>query len=114
MLLLASTLPVLAQPSSSDDATAQGRVVLVLPFDNRTGQTNLAWIGDSFPDTLNQRLSSANFLTISRDDRQFAFDHLGLPIDFNPTRATTIQIAETLDADYVIVGSYTVNNNRIN
>ena len=90
-----------------------GRVVLVLPFDNRSGQTNLAWIGDSFPDTLSQRLTSAGFLTISRDDRQYALDHLGLPVDFKPSRATTIRIAETLDADYVIVGSYTVNNSRI-
>ena len=87
--------------------------MLVLPFDNRSGQTNLAWIGDSFPDTLNQRLTSAGFLTISRDDRQYALDHLGLPVDFKPSRATTIRIAETLDADFVIVGSYTASNGRI-
>jgi tetratricopeptide (TPR) repeat protein/TolB-like protein len=90
-----------------------GRVVLVLPFDNRSGQTNLAWVGDSFPDTLDQRLTSAGFLTISRDDRQYALDHLGLPVDFRPSRATTIRIAQLLDADFVIVGSYTVANGRI-
>jgi len=90
-----------------------GRLVLVLPFDNRSGQGNLAWIGDSFPDTLNQRLASAGFLAISRDDRQYALDHLGLPTDFKPSRATTIRIAQTLDADFVIVGSYTLSNGRI-
>jgi tetratricopeptide (TPR) repeat protein len=90
-----------------------GRVVLVLPFDNRSGQPNLDWIGDSFPDTLNQRLTSAGFLTLSTDDRQFALDHLGLPVDFKPTRATTIRIAQTLDANFVIVGSYNVSNGRI-
>jgi tetratricopeptide (TPR) repeat protein len=90
-----------------------GRVVLVLPFDNRSGQTNLAWVGNSFPDTLNQRLTSAGFLTITRDDRQYALDHLGLPVDFRPSRATTILIAQTLDADFVIVGSYTVEGGRI-
>ncbi len=87
--------------------------MLVLPFDNRSGQANLAWIGDSFPETLNERLSSAGFLAISSDDRQYALDHLGFPEDFKPTRATTIRIAQTLDADFVIVGSYTVNNGRI-
>jgi len=91
-----------------------GRVVLVLPFDNRSGQPNLDWIGDSFPDTLNQRLTSAGFFTLSTDDRQFALDHLGLPVDFKPTRATTIRIAQTLDANFVIVGSYTVSKGRIN
>jgi tetratricopeptide (TPR) repeat protein/TolB-like protein len=92
---------------------ATGRVVLVLPFDNRSGQPDLAWIGESFPDTLNQRFNSAGFLTISRDDRQYALDHLGLPPDFRPTRATTIRIAQTLDANYVVIGSYNVTRGRI-
>ena len=34
--------------------------------------------------------------------------------DFRPSRATTIRMAQTLDADFVVVGSYTVNNGRIN
>ncbi len=109
LALLLCVLPAVAQPTPSPT----GRVVLVLPFDNRSGQANLNWIGDSFPDTLNQRLSSSGFLTISRDDRQYALDHLGLPVDFKPSRATTIRIAQTLDADFVIVGSYTVNQSRI-
>jgi len=90
-----------------------GRVVLVLPFDNRSGNTSLNWIGDSFPDTLDQRLNSAGFLTISHDDRAFALDHLGLPAGFKPSRATTILIAQQLDADYVVVGSYNVATNKI-
>jgi tetratricopeptide (TPR) repeat protein len=84
--------------------------VLVLPFDNRSGQSNLNWIGDSFPYTLDQRLTSAGFLTIGRDDREYALDHLGLPSGFRPSRATTIRIAQTLDADFVVVGSFNVTN----
>ncbi|WP_254061329.1 tetratricopeptide repeat protein [Granulicella sp. L60] len=102
-----------AHSQSAPSADTGGRVVLVLPFDNRSGQSNLGWIGDSFPDTLNQRLTSSGFLTITRDDRQYALDHLGLPIDFRPSRATTIRIAQTLDADFVIVGSYTIENDHI-
>ena len=110
LALIFCVLPTFAQ---SANPSSTGRVVLVLPFDNRSGQANLSWIGDSFPDTLNQRLSSSGFLTISRDDRQYALDHIGLPVDFKPSRATTIRIAQTLDADFVIVGSYTVNQSRI-
>ena len=109
--LLFSGLTAAFAQNSSDTGEQQpgnGHVVLVLPFDNRSGQPNLNWIGDSFPDTLNQRLSSSGFVTISRDDREYALDHLGLPTDFRPTRATTIRIAQTLDADYVIVGSFNV------
>jgi tetratricopeptide (TPR) repeat protein/TolB-like protein len=114
LLLTACHLAVQAAPlqtSNADEPT--GHVVLVLPFDNKSGQADLAWIGESFPDTLNERLSSSGFLTISRDDRQYALDHLGLPTDFRPTRATTIRIAQTLDANYVIIGSYNVIKGRI-
>jgi tetratricopeptide (TPR) repeat protein/TolB-like protein len=103
LLLVASTFA-----RAQSDSEPGGRVVLVLPFENRSGNPSLNWIGDSFPDTLNKRLSSAGFLTISRDDRAFALDHLGLPPDFKPSRATTIRIAQQLDANYVLVGSYNV------
>ncbi|HEY2594052.1 MAG TPA: tetratricopeptide repeat protein, partial [Chloroflexota bacterium] len=96
--------------SAADIRQPGGRLVLVLPFDNRSGQPALNWIGDSFPYTLDQRLTSAGFLTISRDDRLYALEHLGLPDDFKPSRATTIRIAQTLDADYVVVGSFHVSN----
>jgi len=88
-----------------------GRVVLVLPFENRSGNPSLSWIGDSFPDTLNKRMTSVGFLTLSRDDRVFAYDHLGLPEDFKPSRATTIKIAQQLDANFVIIGSFNVTQN---
>ena len=113
ILLLAPILHAQTPDPSGPEKETNGRLVLVLPFDNRTGQPNLQWIGDSFPDTLDQRLNSAGFLTIARDDRQYALDHLGFPIDFRPTRATTIRIAQTLDADYVVIGSYTVKDARI-
>ena len=90
-----------------------GRVVLVLPFENRSGNATLNWIGNSFPDTLDRRLNSAGFLTISHDDRVFALTHLGLPGDFRPSRATTIRIAQQLDANYVVIGSFTLANGQI-
>ena len=96
--------------SPADIRQPGGRLVLVLPFDNRSGQANLSWIGDSFPYTLDQRLASAGYLTISPDDRQYALEHLGLPADFRPSRATAIRIAQTLDADFVILGSYNVTD----
>ena len=106
----AVTSVTIACAQSEEDG---GRVVLVLPFDNRSGQANLDWIGESFASTINQRMRSAGFLTISRDDRVYALDHLGLPTGFRPTRATTIRIAQTLDAQFVLVGSYTVKDGQV-
>jgi tetratricopeptide (TPR) repeat protein len=88
------------------------RLLLVLPYENKTGQANLDWIGEAVPEVLNQRLASAGFLPIGRIDRQYALTHLGLPANFEPSRATAIRIAQTLDADYVVVGSYTLQGQR--
>ena len=111
ILALTAIFASIAPPAHAQEAG--GRVVLVLPFDNRSGNPSLNWIGDSFPDTLDKRLNSAGFLTISRDDRAFALDHLGLPPGFKPSRATAIKIAQQLDANYVIVGSYNVVKDTI-
>jgi tetratricopeptide (TPR) repeat protein len=113
LITLALCLAPSAPTQSPSKPDTPGRLILVLPFENRSGDASLNWIGDSFPDTLNQRLNSSGFLTITKDDRQYALDHLGLPIDFRPTRATTIRIAQTLDADFVIVGNYNVIQGRI-
>ena len=51
-------------------------------------------------------------MAIGRGDRLYAFDHLGLPLNLQPSRAMTIRIAQTVDADYVIFGSYTADQNQ--
>ncbi len=102
-----------AQKPSTADANWDGHLVMVLPFENNSAQPGVDWIGASFPDILNQRLTSAGFLTIRREDRRYAMQHLGLPADFHPTQATAYRIAQTLDADYVVFGNYTVANGRI-
>ena len=106
-------LTALAPTIASAQAPPGGRMVLVLPFENRSGNATLNWIGNSFPDTLDHRLNSAGFLTISHDDRVYALTHLGLPGDFRPSHATTIRIAQQLDANYVIIGSFGVTNGQI-
>jgi len=100
--------------SASTQAIAHGRLLLVLPFENHTGQASLDWIGQAFPEIFNRRLSSAGFLPISRTDRIYALDHLGLPLNFQPSRASAIRLAQTLDADYVVFGSYTTTGNTLN
>jgi tetratricopeptide (TPR) repeat protein len=102
-----------ADVKPSQPTEAHGRLLLVLPFENKTGVANLDWIGEGFPDVLNRRLNSAGFLTISRGDRLYAFDHLGLPLNLQPSRAMAIRIAQTLDADYVVFGSYALNSTQL-
>jgi tetratricopeptide (TPR) repeat protein len=93
-------------------AVMPGRLLLVLPFANGSDQPNLDWISEAVPEILNQRLASAGFMPISRDDRLYALDHLGLPSTFQPSRASAIRLAQNLDADYIIVGSFSTSGTR--
>ena len=94
-------------------ASDSGRILLVLPFDNRTGQPSLEWIREAAPEILSSRFASAGFAPMSRQDRLYALDHLGLPEGFHPSRATALKLAETLDADSIIVGSYITDGTGI-
>src|SRR5256885_13165686 len=48
---------------------------------------------------------------IGRDDRLYAFDRLGIPATAKPSRATIYQMAQQIDANYVVMGDYTFNGN---
>jgi tetratricopeptide (TPR) repeat protein len=87
-------------------AQSAGHLILVLPFENKSGQSNIDWMSESMPEVMNRRLASAGFLPIGREDRLYALDHLGLPPNFRPSRASTIRLAQNVDADTVIIGSY--------
>ncbi len=118
LLCLLSATPLRANDqNATETATLPPKVhhqlLLALPFDNRTGQANLDWIGEAVSEILNQRLGASGFDIISRDDRQYALEHLGLPRTFQPSRATAIRLAQTLDADDIIVGFYSLQNNNL-
>jgi tetratricopeptide (TPR) repeat protein len=90
-----------------------GRVLLVLPFDNRTGQPSLEWMREAAAEILSMRFASAGFQPTSRADRVYALDHLGLPQGFQPSRASALKLAQTLDADSIVVGSYSTDGTSI-
>jgi tetratricopeptide (TPR) repeat protein len=97
----------LSQTPSETGRTAPGdRILLVLSFDNRTGQPSLDWIREAAAVILTRRFRSAGFAPMSRADRLYALDHLGLPENFQPSRASSLKLAETVDADSIVVGSY--------
>jgi tetratricopeptide (TPR) repeat protein len=110
------TVCALAQAPSGATAGApegRGRILLVLPFDNRTGQPSLEWIREAAPQILSSRFAAAGFAPMSRADRMYALDHLGLPQGFHPSRASSLKLAETLDADSIVVGSYVTDGTGI-
>jgi tetratricopeptide (TPR) repeat protein len=110
VLFFSALVPAYGQapvdPAAAAATAGKGRILLVLPFDNRTGQPSLDWIREAAPEILGSRFTSAGFAPMSRADRLYALDHLGLPQGFQPSRASSLKLAQTLDADSIVVGSY--------
>jgi tetratricopeptide (TPR) repeat protein/TolB-like protein len=102
-----------AEAADSVPAEGHGKILLVLPFDNRSGQPSLEWVREAAPEILGSRFASAGFAPMSRADRLYALDHLGLPQGFHPSRATALKLAQTLDADSIVVGSFTTDGTSI-
>jgi Flp pilus assembly protein TadD/TolB-like protein len=83
------------------------QTLIILPFENASKAPGLEWIGEAFPEVLGQRMGSPSLYVISREDRIYAFDRMGVPSHLRPSRATLFSVAEQMDADYMVVGSYT-------
>lgn len=77
-----------------------------MPFENQSKVPGLDWISESFPEVLTQRMASPGIFIIRRDDRTFSFNQAGVPSAAKPSRATIYRVAEQMDADYVVLGSY--------
>lgn len=105
---LATALPGSGQQPGPDGIS---HVLLIMPFENASNVPGIDWINEAFPEVLSNRLNSAPLLVISRADRMSAFDHLGIPPAAHPSRATIYEIAQQLDAAYVVMGRYSFDGN---
>ena len=85
---------------------------MVMPFEKRSSAPGLDWISEAFPQVFSQRMASPHLYLFSRDDRTYAFDRVGIPATVHPSRATIYHIAELMDADYVVLGSYNCDGSR--
>jgi tetratricopeptide (TPR) repeat protein len=94
-------------------ADAGSQTLLIMPFENAGNATGAEWIGESFPEVVGNRLNSNSIFVVNRSDRLLAFDRLGLPAAAKPSRATTYQVAQELDADYVLMGEYRVDATKL-
>ena len=101
MLLLCSSILGLGQ----EPATI-GQTILVVPFENLSKAPGIEWIGDSFPELLQEQLNSPTLYVLTREDRLHAYDRMGIPARVRPSRATLYRMAEQMDVDYVVLGEY--------
>jgi len=104
LVIAALIVASLSVPSTAQHGSLPGKTLLVLPFQNNSQVPGLDWIGESFPEVLGPRLTG--FFVIDRQERLNAFDRIGLPVNLRPSRASAYEIAQAIEVDYVILGSY--------
>jgi Flp pilus assembly protein TadD len=79
---------------------------LVIPLFNETGKTTLDWIGESAAESISEALVRQDLLVVDREDRKEGENRLALRTNSPWTRASMLKLAEALDADHLVFGSY--------
>jgi tetratricopeptide (TPR) repeat protein len=106
LVLLLVCSPLFSQENPAASLSMTGYVMVVIPFENASPTPGLEWIGESFPEWFHQQLNSPLLYVASRDERLRAYDRQGIPAGVHPSRATLYRLAEQMDVDYVVLGSY--------
>jgi tetratricopeptide (TPR) repeat protein len=109
-LLCAQSKSTAAQPATGHSSF--GRTVVVIPFENLSATTGFDWISESFSETLHEQLNSPILYVASRQERLRGYDRQGIPAGIHPARAALYRLAEQMDFDFVIFGTYRYNNER--
>jgi tetratricopeptide (TPR) repeat protein len=84
----------------------QAGVYLVFPFENAGASPRLDWIGEGLEELTIEQLAAAGEQVYSHEGRLDEMDRVGLPANAKPSRATMLHLAQELDADYVVFGTF--------
>lgn len=90
----------------AQQSAAWGRTLVVIPFENASPTPGLEWLGEAFCESFHAQLDSPVLYVASREERLRAYDRQGIPAGVHPSRATIYRIAEQMDVDYALLGSY--------
>ena len=109
-LLFSALLPIVAPaaPSAAPARVAGSHagIFLVFPFENAGAPARLDWLGEALEELTILRLSAVGEAVYSHDGRSNELDRYGLPPEAKLSHATMLRIAQDLDADFVIFGTF--------
>lgn len=89
-----------------------GSGVLVVPAESRDSAPEQAWISQAVAEVLPRDLSFLGVPAIDADERRRTLEALEIP-DAAATLATSIRVAEALQAGRLITGTYAVENGSV-
>jgi predicted Zn-dependent protease/TolB-like protein len=96
-----------AQTPARPNGSAQSGVYLVFPFENAGASPRLDWLGEGLEELTIQALSAGGLQVYSHSGRTTELERNGLPFSAKLSRASMLRVAQDLDADFVIFGSFT-------
>jgi len=79
---------------------------LVFPFENAGAAPRLDWLSEGLEELSIQYLSAAGQQVYSHTGRMAELERYGLPASAKLSRATMLRVAQDLDADFVVLGSF--------
>ncbi|HEX8707109.1 MAG TPA: tetratricopeptide repeat protein [Pyrinomonadaceae bacterium] len=100
------SVKAIAQGSATKD------VVMILPFENTSSLPEYNWVGESFSDSLAELLRVPGLVVLSSDEREIAYQRLGLPLTTLPSLATAINLGRVAKATMIVLGTYSVISSR--
>ena len=87
--------------------------VVILPFVNESKDQHIYWLGEGFAESLSEEMLLKDAYVLQRPQRKSAYEDLKLPYTGDLSRATMLKIGGKLAADYVIFGSYNLNDSLL-
>ncbi|HKX29520.1 MAG TPA: tetratricopeptide repeat protein [Blastocatellia bacterium] len=91
-----------------------GDQIVVMPFENRSQQPEYNWIRESFVILMADLLDAPGVVIIGAGERNMAFEKLRLNPSDLLTRAAMIRVAETAQANLVLLGEFDIGGERGN
>lgn len=112
MLRLARMLVILVLAAAAAWAATDETCALV-PFENRSGDPNLNWIGESFVVALTEAMGGTEVTVLNRAEWARALALAGAPAGEDLSHATLIRIAEGADARWLVVGWFNYDGEQL-
>jgi tetratricopeptide (TPR) repeat protein len=88
-------------------------IYLVFPFQNSGPSSRLDWLSEGLEELTIQGLSSAGEQVYSHSWRLGELERYGIPTTAKLSRATMLHVAEDLDADFVVFGSFNFDGKNL-
>ncbi len=101
------------QVPARTNGSAQSGLYLVFPFENAGASPRLDWLGEGLEELTIQALSAGGQQVYSHAGRTTEMERNGLPFSAKLSRASMLRVAQDLDADFVVFGSFTSNGKSL-